>query len=223
MLRTNGKDMEFLVDTGAAVSVIDSKLCNNVMIKQLYLAKRNLQCSSKFKISAASGNEFAIVGLYLMRMETPECSFDHQVFVVDGLRAGAIMGIDMLKSQEATIYCHKDRPAEVTFGSSRKEVAAVHVNNNNALYATCRQTVPAGQAAWVNVRVQPPDGRAVPPAGTVLLCEGDQLMEMLATTADDGSVNVLVTCCEPPNMSPPGNSKKPLPNNGKMAATWVTS
>ena len=71
----------------------------------------------------------------------------HRVFVVRQLKAGAIMGMDLLSQQDALIHCKQPK---VIFGTEEAAAADAEVSavqsDSCVLYATHRQTVPAGKA-----------------------------------------------------------------------------
>ena len=96
MSLTNGQQVEWLADSGAAVTVIDKTLCDRSAQNLLRQNGQQVQVHPNFSISAASGNRLPVVGLFWMNIRAIGKSFMHRVFVVRQLKAGAIMGMDLL-------------------------------------------------------------------------------------------------------------------------------
>ena len=101
---TNGQAVRWLADSGAAVTVLDETLCNNSAQRALKQAGMEVQIPHNFRISAASGDRLTVLGLFWMNIRVEGHNFRHKVFVVRHLKAGAIMGMDLLSEHDALIH-----------------------------------------------------------------------------------------------------------------------
>ena len=95
--RINNKEVSWLVDTGAAISLLDYEIVKD------FLHQMERVESSNIGIESATGHGFMIIGEYLAEIKIEEKTFVHKVTVVQGLRSGAILGADFLQKFDVLI------------------------------------------------------------------------------------------------------------------------
>ena len=81
----NSTSLEFIIDTGAGVSLIDSKFIND---------KRRITKISYIQVKSATGNNLWILGKINLDFLINHTKFRHQFLVVKNLSADAILGND---------------------------------------------------------------------------------------------------------------------------------
>ena len=92
----NGHATNFLVDTGAAVTLISKKLwCESTNERVYQLDNRRL--------TGVDGTPLKVEGWASTQLTIGPETVQHQVCVVDGLTTDSILGLDFLELQECTI------------------------------------------------------------------------------------------------------------------------
>ena len=89
----NGQATDFLVDTGAAVTLIS---------KKLWCESTNGRLDNR-RLTAVAGTPLKVEGWAITQLTIGPETVQHQVCVVDGLTTDAILGLDILEFQEYTI------------------------------------------------------------------------------------------------------------------------
>ena len=90
----NSTSLEFIIDTGAGVSLIDSKFIND---------KRRITKISYIQVKSATGNNLWILGKINLDFLINRTKFRHQFLVVKNLSADAILGNDFNHLHRADI------------------------------------------------------------------------------------------------------------------------
>ena len=138
-----GQKVRWLADSGAAISVIDE----SKMPPQVRGKLRRLPVPPGFTIQGATGHIFPLRGRFELQLATNERTFVHPVYVVSGLRAGAILGIDFLARFDASIHA---RSLQVTFGATQPLPSdSDSAVTTRQLRVTKETKVPAGRAVTV--------------------------------------------------------------------------
>ncbi len=99
MARVGDKDLSWLVDTGAALSVADSSL-----IEQIGAARfPKLPLANTLQVRGATGHEFKLVAMHMLPISVKGKTFHQAVLFVENLPSKAILGMDFLRTARATI------------------------------------------------------------------------------------------------------------------------
>ena len=79
--------------------MLDAKLCPYLAREKLRSEGKQVQIQPGFSVHGATGHKLQILGLFNLTFWVHKRQFEHPVFIVDGLPAGAIMGYDLIKAQ----------------------------------------------------------------------------------------------------------------------------
>ena len=98
----NKRPVRWLVDTGAAVSCMDSDDFEEV---KKIADVEELQIPPWLKVEGATGDTFQLIGYFRLPLSVGQEERPHEVLVVKGLATRAILGMDFLQKYNATIDC----------------------------------------------------------------------------------------------------------------------
>ena len=87
--------MKCLIDTGASVSCLSRGSYQSI---PGYQALESVPILPGFRISAASGHKFSLVGCFMINIRVLSREFHRPMFVIDGLsKCAGILGIDFIR------------------------------------------------------------------------------------------------------------------------------
>ena len=95
-IKIQGQEEEWLLDTGAAISVVDKELIPKGVTS---LKKTN----TAPLITSASGHKLPVLGIYEVPLDIGGRSFLQKMAVLEQLEAKAILGVDFLQTHQAII------------------------------------------------------------------------------------------------------------------------
>ena len=104
----NGIGTNFLVDTGAAATLLSIEVWNRIQASSQVRQKPKLDpCSAADKLSGVQGSPLQLHGKAQVQIEFAKETFDVQVIVVESLTTEAILGRDFLVSNNCVVNVGK--------------------------------------------------------------------------------------------------------------------
>ena len=96
----NGIPVDFLIDTGASLSVISEEIYSSIELSSL----KSVPVEPGLKLSAASGHLIEIVGRYRFHLTLLGFNLERSIYVVKGLvKSSAILGFDFIRKTELVV------------------------------------------------------------------------------------------------------------------------
>ncbi len=179
--------MQWLVDTGAALTVADE-----AVLKKLDKSKlKKVPIPPSFELQGATGHEFKLVALYVVPMKAKGKVFYQPVLFVDRLPSGAILGMDFLKMAGATIDAGS---GQVSFQHewqtvTKQKIESVQAVETRMLPVKMKKTVALPPGYQVKVPVNVAKLNAI---GVVVSPEGS-VDEALVETDEKGNFSLIAT------------------------------
>ena len=129
----NNKVITWLVDTGAAVSIVDHD-----MVKEVLDPEHRIEEQVR-TIESATGHRFSTVGKYQIPIRIGEREFPHEVIIVQGLKSEAILGADFFRRYNANI----DLKEQTIFFKDTEKIDEVTEKEAFSAIAVKDKTIPA--------------------------------------------------------------------------------
>ena len=147
----NGIKVDFLIDTGASLSVISEEIYRSI---PEYRSLKSVPVEPGLKLSAASGHLIEIVGRFRFRLSLLGINLERSICVVKGLsKSCAILGFDFLRETQLVVTGH-----DVFFEKIKQEDWA----SLSILHAPNRFCVPARSTLSLKLCAKDLCGNALP-------------------------------------------------------------
>ena len=183
---TQGHSVDWLVDTGAALSVADRNVLNKLDVKNL----PRMPIPTSLQLQGATGHDFKLVALHVLPIEIKGKTFQQPVLFVDGLASGAILGMDFLRASGAKIDAATGRVEfQHEWQTVGRRIEALRAMEESFKPVKMRKTMtlPPGYQVKVPVAVDKVDA-----TGVVVSPEG-HVDEALVDTGDSGVFHMIAT------------------------------
>ena len=184
----NNYEADFLVDTGAAVSVVSEALFNNIKVRHPGVLEDELPIPAGFRLSSAAGTAMKMVGCFNMQIRIHDRYFKRPFYIVRGLaQRKAILGIDFIRETQMVI-----EPDHIFF----KEMPETSNRELATLRATSDFTLQARTALRTELAAKTARGEMIPwgVSGVSATAERDVgLWDTLDTVDQFGNVCSIVT------------------------------
>jgi transposase InsO family protein len=158
--------VNWLVDTGASVSVIDAKIFSNILkmghSDEIIRTKRS--CTTVIK--GATGHAFRTLGEFDLPINVTGRKFKLSAIVVEDLNAGAILGLNFLEQYNATIHTGSQK---ITLSADKNKSGAAEVS---VTLHTKPTIIPPFSSKAIKVLVTPRTSRIVE-----AIIQGPNIME----------------------------------------------
>jgi RNase H-like domain found in reverse transcriptase/Reverse transcriptase (RNA-dependent DNA polymerase)/Integrase zinc binding domain/Integrase core domain/gag-polyprotein putative aspartyl protease len=172
-----GNRIKWLVDTGAALTVLEQQLVPPDVLRQL----PSLPLSPVFTVMDASGRHIRVHRLVRLNFTIGHKVYNWPVLLVTGLATKAILGMDFLKKQRAVIIAER---GEVRLGGLHQ----VHpITLSKAVTLPARSAV----AMLANINISYSTAEDEDEEGrTHVLCNGKDIEEGIALLSADSKVRI---------------------------------
>ena len=142
----NGKEIRWLMDTGASHTLIDSS--HNLDWDKFHRTPNEIQ-----ELVGADGTPFPVICTVIMPIKLAGKIFHHRVIVVENLVARAIIGTDLIKHAKCDIRLWKGPEQRITFAHEWNTSDTVNCLENGTSTVKIKEsiTIPAGYQAKVSL------------------------------------------------------------------------